>query len=340
MSRLFTTEMLRKRWCMRVPWERHRFSIMVITRKLFRPRTSESNLKLLERAVQETPDEANYRYNYALELRNAGRGQEALGHYQKAIDLLKTLPDEAQVPEFTHALVQQYGSVLLEEKGYEKAAEMAADLDSAPCCIWCHGACRGLLTRRVKSMRKHLELWRIALPCVISRCFLRALSRFNRDYRPSSKERFTINWSRGKASEASALAVMDSPDNLDYLIDYAAWLHAHSKWKPCNFCTAMPITRKDPRYCSWVPDAGHPRLRVLHLDWTTEVIKFSCMIPSCSSHTSSLHWSPNGGEQSIFEFPRTQVSGTVGAPLPSCLTRESPLKGSIRLKRRKSAPTL
>ena len=56
-----------------------------------------------------------------------GAGQEALGHYQKAIDLLKTLPDEAQVPEFTHALVQQYGSVLLEEKGYEKVAEMADD---------------------------------------------------------------------------------------------------------------------------------------------------------------------------------------------------------------------
>ncbi len=62
-----------------------------------------------------------------------------------------------------------------------------------------HGAwCRGLLTRRVKSMRKHLEPWSIALPGVISRFFLRALSRFNRDYLPSSKGRFTINWSRRK----------------------------------------------------------------------------------------------------------------------------------------------
>ena len=153
----FTTEMLRKRWCMRgalgeTPIQHYGYREEIVQAKDKRKR----NLKLLERAVQETPDEANYRYNYALELRNAGRGQEALGHYQKAIDLLKTLPDEAQVRVYP-----RIGSTIRKRssgrKGYEKVAEMADDPWIQRHVASASGACAGDCLRGGKSMRKHLS---------------------------------------------------------------------------------------------------------------------------------------------------------------------------------------
>jgi len=196
----FTTEMLRKRWCMRgalgeTPIQHYGYREEIVQAKDKRKR----NLKLLERAVQETPDEANYRYNYALELRNAGRGQEALGHYQKAIDLLKTLPDEAQVPEFTHALVQQYGSVLLEEKGYEKVAEMADDpwiQRHVASASW--SLVQGIAYAEGKEYEKALGALEDCIALRHKPVLSPGIIEVSRDYRPSSKERFTINWSRGK----------------------------------------------------------------------------------------------------------------------------------------------
>ena len=265
----FTTEMLRKRWCMRgalgeTPIQHYGYREEIVQAKDKRKR----NLKLLERAVQETPDEANYRYNYALELRNAGRGQEALGHYQKAIDLLKTLPDEAQVPEFTHALVQQYGSVLLEEKGYEKVAEMADDpwiQRHVASASW--SLVQGIAYAEGKEYEKALG----ALEDCIALRHKPVLSPWH--YRgsigitglPQRKDSPSIGAGE-KASEAFALAVMDSPDNLDYLIDYAAWLHAlQESGSRATFASAnAPRCERSSLLAAGGQDfAGHPRLRVL-----------------------------------------------------------------------------
>ena len=259
-------------------------------------------MKLLERAVQETPDEANYRYNYALELRNAGRGQEALGHYQKAIDLLKTLPDEAQVPEFTHALVQQYGSVLLEEKGYEKVGEMADDpwiQRHVASASW--SLVQGIAYAEGKEYEKalgaleHCIAWRhkpVLSPGIIEvQSGLPAFLKGKIHHQLEQEE---------KASEAFALAVMDSPDNLDYLIDYAAWLHAHSKSLEAVqlLHRQMPHGAKDPRY--WQLGAKISQatqgFESFYLDWTTEAIKYQPHDTELLfAHLESLMWSRQWG---------------------------------------------
>ena len=299
----FTTEMLRKRWCMRgalgeTPIQHYGYREEIVQAKDKRKR----NLKLLERAVQETPDEANYRYNYALELRNAGRGQEALGHYQKAIDLLKTLPDEAQVPEFTHALVQQYGSVLLEEKGYEKVGEMADDpwiQRHVASASW--SLVQGIAYAEGKEYEKALGAledciaWRhkpVLSPGIIEvQSGLPAFLKGKIHHQLKQEQ---------KASEAFALAVMDSPDNLDYLIDYAAWLHAHSKSLEAVqlLHRQMPHGAKDPRY--WQLGAKISQatqgFESFYLDWTTEAIKYQPHDTELLfAHLESLMWSRQWG---------------------------------------------
>ena len=269
------------------------------------------NLKLLERAISETPDEANYRYNYALELRNVGRGQEALDHYQKAIDLLKTLPDEDQVAEFTHALTQQYGSVLLEEKKHQKVAEIAEDpwiqrhVSSASWSL-----VQGIAFAELNEYEKAID----ALDDCIARRHKPVLSPGIIEVQ-SGLPAFL----KGKihhqleqedmASESFALAVQDSPENIDYLLDYAAWLHAHSKSLEAVqlLHRQMPHGVNDTRY--WQLGAKISKttsgFESFYLDWTTEAIKYQPNDTQLQfAHLESLmlsnHWSRAANMSSEF----------------------------------------
>ena len=308
----YTTEMLRKRWCMRgtlgeTPIQHYGYREEIVLAKDKRKR----NLKLLERAISETPDEANYRYNYALELRNVGRGQEALDHYQKAIDLLKTLPDEDQVAEFTHALTQQYGSVLLEEKKHQKVAEIAEDpwiqrhVSSASWSL-----VQGIAFAELNEYEKAID----ALDDCIARRHKPVLSPGIIEVQ-SGLPAFL----KGKihhqleqedmASESFALAVQDSPENIDYLLDYAAWLHAHSKSLEAVqlLHRQMPHGVNDTRY--WQLGAKISKttsgFESFYLDWTTEAIKYQPNDTQLQfAHLESLmlsnHWSRAANMSSEF----------------------------------------
>jgi len=299
----FTTEMLRKRWCMRgtlgeTPIQHYGYREEIVLAKDKRKR----NLKLLERAISETPDEANYRYNYALELRNVGRGQEALDHYQKAIDLLKTLPDEDQVPEFTHALTQQYGSVLLEEKKHQKVAEIAEDpwiqrhVSSASWSL-----VQGIAFAELNEYKKAIDALNDCIAGrhkpVLSPGIIEVQSGLPAFLKGKIHHQLE---QEDKASEAFALAVKDSPENIDYLLDYAAWLHAHSKSLEAVqlLHRQMPHGAKDNRY--WQLGAKISKItsgfESFYLDWTTEAIKYQPNDTQLQfAHLESLmlsnHWS-------------------------------------------------
>jgi glycosyltransferase involved in cell wall biosynthesis/FMN phosphatase YigB (HAD superfamily)/tetratricopeptide (TPR) repeat protein len=68
----------------------------------------ERNLRLLEKAIEELPDEPHLLMNYGLELARSGRETEALARYQEAFNSLSSKPAAEIVPELRESLLTQF----------------------------------------------------------------------------------------------------------------------------------------------------------------------------------------------------------------------------------------
>jgi tetratricopeptide (TPR) repeat protein len=73
----------------------------------------ERNLRLLQAAVQELPDEPNLLMNLGLELARSGRLEEALEQYEAAFQSMSRKPLAQVVPELRESLLMQYTSHLM-----------------------------------------------------------------------------------------------------------------------------------------------------------------------------------------------------------------------------------
>lgn len=87
----------------------------------------ERNLRLLEQAVLEIPDDPALLINYGLELIRSGRPAEGLRQYQAAFDMMSAQPAAGVVPEAREALLTQFCTHLLAAK---RAAEVPGILAS------------------------------------------------------------------------------------------------------------------------------------------------------------------------------------------------------------------
>jgi glycosyltransferase involved in cell wall biosynthesis/predicted HAD superfamily hydrolase/tetratricopeptide (TPR) repeat protein len=77
------------------------------------------NLRLLERAIEELPEEPHLLMNLGLELARAGREAEALARYQEAYDCLSTKPAGEIVPELRETLLTQLCARLTAAKKFD-----------------------------------------------------------------------------------------------------------------------------------------------------------------------------------------------------------------------------
>ena len=79
------------------------------TQELVRDRNKiERNLKLLEKAVEELPDEPHLLMNLGLELARSGREAEAFARYREAFESMSSKPAAEIVPELRESLLSQY----------------------------------------------------------------------------------------------------------------------------------------------------------------------------------------------------------------------------------------
>ncbi|MGA2750771.1 MAG: glycosyltransferase [Verrucomicrobiota bacterium] len=74
------------------------------------------NLRLLERAVQELPDEPNLLMSLGLELARCGQSDAAIDRYWEAFHLLSTLPAQQVMPELRETLLTQLSTRLMAAK--------------------------------------------------------------------------------------------------------------------------------------------------------------------------------------------------------------------------------
>ncbi len=87
------------------------------------------NLRLLELAIKELPDEPNLLMNYGLELVRSDRVSEGLDQYRAAFRALCALPEEQVVPELRESLLTQFVTHLT---AAGRAAEIIEICQSAP----------------------------------------------------------------------------------------------------------------------------------------------------------------------------------------------------------------
>ena len=92
------------------------------------------NLRLLERAIEEMPDEPNLLMSLGLELVRSGRLNAGLERYQEAFQLMSALPAAQVVPELRETLLTQYSTQLMAAKRFPEIAQLwrSAFAKSAP----------------------------------------------------------------------------------------------------------------------------------------------------------------------------------------------------------------
>ncbi|HTS18825.1 MAG TPA: glycosyltransferase [Verrucomicrobiae bacterium] len=82
------------------------------------------NLRLLELAIQEMPDEPNLLMNYGMELARVGRLDEGLENYREAFRILQAKPPEQVVPELRESLLTQLCTQLIAAKRFEELVHL------------------------------------------------------------------------------------------------------------------------------------------------------------------------------------------------------------------------
>ena len=80
----------------------------------------ERNLRLLERAVGELPDEPHLLMNLGMELARSGRETEALARYQEAFNGLSAKPAAEIVPELRETLLTQFCARLMAARQFDE----------------------------------------------------------------------------------------------------------------------------------------------------------------------------------------------------------------------------
>src|SRR5205085_12107875 len=74
------------------------------------------NLALLERAIDEMPNEPHLLMNYGLELVRSGQMEQGLAQYREAVCVMSSLPADQIVPELRETLLTHLGTHLLATK--------------------------------------------------------------------------------------------------------------------------------------------------------------------------------------------------------------------------------
>ena len=82
------------------------------------------NLRLLEMAIEEIPDEPNLLMNLGLELARSGRLEDGLERYREALQAMTEKPPEQIVPELRESLLTQFTIQLMAAKKYAEITQL------------------------------------------------------------------------------------------------------------------------------------------------------------------------------------------------------------------------
>ena len=245
------------------------------TKELIKERGKvERNLRLLEQAIDEIPDDPLLFMNYGLELGRSDRVAEGLAQYKIAFDLMSQQPASTVTPETREALLTQYCTYLRIGK---RPADLLPVLTSPL-------ARQGELTASQHFLLglAHLELEQFAPAAEQMRLCLE--KRGKRNFTPVNADILTVIpqhsialclWQTKNTEEANLAfqaAITESPTAAKVQIDYARFLHEHGKTVDALQLLNQFVSANPAAVAVWTAGGqialSEPSLLEVAVDWT------------------------------------------------------------------------
>ena len=238
------------------------------------------NLRLLELAVEEMPNEPNLLMNYGLELVRAGQLELGLEQYIGAFRVLQSLPDERIVPELRESLLTQLCTHLMMARKFEEVVTVA----NTPLARK-HGGltaslhfAQGLALMELKTHREAAEQFR---QCLAKRDQA-ALTPMNRDIRKAGPHHCLATCLMQlrefeNAAEAFQQALAADPQSRAVRFDYAAFLAVRGLPVEALKQLHALVAEKSDELSVWLLGGqialSQPQFSEFAYDWTGEGIK-------------------------------------------------------------------
>ena len=239
----------------------------------------ERNLRLLEKAIVEMPDEPNLLMNYGLELVRSGQIETGLEQYRKAFDLMSAQSPTLVVPETREMLLTQYCTQLTTLRRFDEVIRLLNSplALSGGLTASLHFAL-GLAHLELKQSREAADQMR---QCLAKRA-QPSLAPVNPEIRKAGPQHclalcLAKLGDLEAAAEAFRAAIADDPQSRQARFDYARFLAAQGKpVDALNLLFELASQKADDARV-WLLGGqialSQPEFLEVALDWTTEAVR-------------------------------------------------------------------
>ncbi|HYG22023.1 MAG TPA: glycosyltransferase family 29 protein [Verrucomicrobiae bacterium] len=252
------------------------------TKEMIRDRNKiERNLRLLQLAVEEMPNDINLVMNLGLELMRSDKLDEGIEKYQQAFDLMSAQQQSDIVPELREVLLTQFASHLCKAKRF---ADVTSMLDSRLA-----GAGAGGLTATLHyaSALAHYELKQYQDAAThLRKCIEKrnqpALSPINVDIRTAAPAHMLARClselgDATHAEKAFQMALAEQGKTELIQLDYARFLAKQQRPVDALHKLHEIVTKNPQNIAAWKFGAeialGHPEFLEFACDWTSEAMR-------------------------------------------------------------------
>ena len=238
------------------------------------------NLRLLERAIKEMPNEAALVMNYGLDLVNDGRLEEGLVQYKRAFRLMEPHPAESILPEVRERLMTIYGVHLLRAERFEEVVEvmtsrLANDCGPTASVHFLAGAALMKLGKAAEAIPHFMDcLEKRNEPTLTPPC----QQIFKGGPRHLIAECFSKLGQHDEAEGSFKAALAEDPNATGLLHDYAYYLHQRQRSLEALQLLHGVLGKGIDEMRIWhlgsLISNSRPEFVEFALDWTAEAVKF------------------------------------------------------------------
>ena len=238
------------------------------------------NLRLLERAIEEMPNESALVMNYGLDLVNDGRLEDGLVQYRRAFRLMEPHPADVVLPEVRERLMTIYGVHLLRAERFEEVVEvmtsrLAKDCGPTASLHFLAGAALMKLGRDAEAIPQLNDcLEKRHEPTLTPPC----QQIFKGGPRHLLAECFSKLEQHEDAERSFKEALDEDPESTGLLHDYAYFLHQRKQSLEALQVLHSVLGKGIDDLRIWhlgsLISNSRPEFIEFALDWTAEAIKF------------------------------------------------------------------
>ena len=265
----------------------------------------ERNLRLLEKAIVELPDEPNLMMNYGLELVRSGQVDIGMDQYRKAFDLMSAQPPSLMVPETREMLLTQFYTHLIALRRFDEIIQVLTSplAQSGGLTASLHFAL-GLAHLELKQSREAADQMR---QCLAKRS-QPSLAPINPEIHKAGPHHclalcLSQLGNMDAAAEEFLLAIKDDPQSRPARLDYARLLAASDRPVDALNLLFELANQKADDPAVWVLGGqtalSRPEFLEVALDWTAEASQHLPQDPTILRHRAEALTLANRCEEAL-----------------------------------------